>query len=75
VGQSTVLEQVRAEWLQKKHLNRNAAWIIRHYYGPGQWWPKADGVRLFQPATVAIERYRFKGANIPTPRPVQTQTA
>ena len=62
-------------WLQKKHPNRNAAWIIRHYYGPGQWWPKADGVRLFQPATVTIERYRFKGANIPTPWPIQPQTA
>jgi RNA-directed DNA polymerase len=62
-------------WLQKKHPNRNAAWIIRHYYGPGQWWPKADGVRLFQPATVTIERYRFKGANIPTPWPIQNQTA
>lgn len=62
-------------WLKKKHPNRNAAWIIRHYYGPGQWWPKADGVTLFQPSTVAIERYRFRGANIPTPWPTQTHAA
>jgi RNA-directed DNA polymerase len=62
-------------WLKKKHPNRNAAWIIGHYYGPGRWWPKADGVTLFQPSTVAIERYRFRGANIPTPWPNQTATA
>lgn len=62
-------------WLRKKHPNRNAAWIIAHYYGPGQWWPTADGVSLFQPSTVAIERYRFRGTNIPTPWPTQAHTA
>jgi RNA-directed DNA polymerase len=62
-------------WLRKKHPNRNAAWIIAHYYGPGQWWPRADGVSLFQPSTVAIERYRFRGTNIPTPWPTQANTA
>lgn len=50
-------------------------WIIGHYYGPGQWWPKADGVRLFQPSTIAIERYRFRGTNIPNPWQTQTKTA
>ncbi len=45
-------------WLRSKHPNRNARWIIRHYYGPGQWWPSANGFRVFQPATVTIERYR-----------------
>lgn len=62
-------------WLKKKHPNRNAAWIIGHYYGPGQWWPKADGVTLFQPSTVAIQRYRFRGSNIATPWPTQTDAA
>jgi RNA-directed DNA polymerase len=62
-------------WLRKKDPNRNAAWIIAHYYGPGQWWPKADGVHLFQPSTVKIERYRFRGTNIPTPWPTQAATA
>ena len=62
-------------WLRKKHPNRNAAWIVHHYYVPGQWWPKADGVRLFQPCTVAIERYRFRGTNIPNPWQNQTHTA
>jgi RNA-directed DNA polymerase len=54
-------------WLRNKHQNRNTRWIIRHYYGPGQWWPIADGIRLFQPATVKIERYRFRGTKIPNP--------
>ena len=62
-------------WLRKKHPNRNAGWIIGHYYGRGRWWPQADGVTLFQPSTVAIERYRFRGTNIPTPWPIQTETA
>ncbi len=51
-------------WLKEKHPNRNAAWIIGQYYGPGQWWPHSDGVTLFQRSTVAIERYRFRGTNI-----------
>ncbi|KFU75200.1 DNA polymerase [Amycolatopsis lurida NRRL 2430] len=54
-------------WLRNKHPNRNAKWIIRHYYGPGQWWPTSNGVRLFQPATVSIQRYRFRGTRIPNP--------
>jgi RNA-directed DNA polymerase len=62
-------------WLRKKHPNRNAGWIIGHYYGHGRWWPQADGVTLFQPSTVAIKRYRFRGTNIPTPWPIQTETA
>ncbi len=54
-------------WLRKKHPNRNARWIIRRYYGPGQWWPRSNGSTLFQPASVKIQRYRFRGTKIPTP--------
>ena len=60
-------------WLRKKHPNRSARWIIRHYYGPGQWWPTAEGIRLFQPATVKIERYRFRGTKIPNPWQIHAQ--
>jgi len=60
-------------WLGKKHPHRNARWIIRHYYGPGQWWPIAEGIRLFQPATVKIERYRFRGTKIPNPWQIHVQ--
>jgi RNA-directed DNA polymerase len=59
-------------WLRNKHPNRNGRWIIRHYYGPGQWWPTANEVRLFQPATVSIQRYRFRGTKIPNPWTAQT---
>lgn len=54
-------------WLRKKHPNRNAGWIIRRYYGPGQWWPTADGITLFQPATVTIKRHRYRGNPYPQP--------
>jgi RNA-directed DNA polymerase len=54
-------------WLRKKHPNRNATWIIRHYYGPGQWWPRSNGIALFQPSTVKIERYRYRGTKIGNP--------
>jgi RNA-directed DNA polymerase len=54
-------------WLRNKHPNRKAHWIIRHYYGPGRWWPTADGTTLFQPATVTVIRYRYRGARIPNP--------
>ncbi len=59
-------------WLRSKHPNRNGRWIIRHYYGPGQWWPTVNGVQLFQPATVTIQRYRFRGTKIPNPWTAQT---
>lgn len=60
-------------WLRKKHPNRKAYWIIRHYYGPGRWWPEADGITVFQPATVTIKRYRYRGARIPNPWLIQAQ--
>jgi RNA-directed DNA polymerase len=59
-------------WLRKKHPNRKATWIIRHYYGPGQWWPRSSGVALFQPATVKIERYRYRGTKIGSPWAIRT---
>jgi RNA-directed DNA polymerase len=62
-------------WLVNKHPNRNARWIIRHYYGPGHWWPTANGIKLFQPATVKIERYRYRGTKIPNPWTIHTQQA
>lgn len=54
-------------WLVKKHTGRSRRWIIRHYYGPGQWWPRSGGPRLFHPDTLRIERYRYRGTKIPTP--------
>ncbi|MHB8440285.1 MAG: group II intron maturase-specific domain-containing protein [Acidimicrobiales bacterium] len=63
-------------WLKHKHPYRNARWIVRHYYGPGQWWPTAEGIKLTNPGATKIERYRFRGAKIPSPWPIPNpQTA
>ncbi len=53
--------------------HRDGRWIIRRYYGPGQWWPTSEGVRLSQPATVKIGRYRFRGTKIPNPWQIHAQ--
>jgi RNA-directed DNA polymerase len=53
---------------------RNARCIVRHHYGRGQWWPTADGIRLTNPDTMKIERYRFRGTRIPTPWTIRIQT-
>ena len=41
---------------------------------PG-WWPEQDEVTLFNPATVAIVRYRYRGTAIPSPWATRTQSA
>jgi RNA-directed DNA polymerase len=53
-------------WLRNKHPKRSAKWISRRYY-PHGWWPESDGVTLFQPGTITIVRYRYRGSKIPTP--------
>ncbi len=52
-------------WLRHKHPKATAHDLRRRYYR--KWHPKQDGVRLFYPDTVAIVRYRYRGATIPTP--------
>lgn len=52
-------------WLRRKHPR--ASWKqLRRRYLPGGW-PTDDGVTLFDPRSVAIERYRYRGNSIPTP--------
>lgn len=53
-------------WLRKKHPKHTWKWIVRRYYQPG-WWPKTHGVELHKPATVKIQRHRYRGKHIPTP--------
>lgn len=52
-------------WLRKRHPG--VAWkhLIRRYL-PG-WKPTHNGIVLFDPQQVAIVRYRYRGAKIPTP--------
>jgi len=52
-------------WLNNKHPKSAARWIIRRYYDG--WTPEFNGVRLYQPATMTIKRYRYRGSKILTP--------
>lgn len=52
-------------WLRNKHPRMGKRWIVQRYYDG--WCPEHDGVRLFQPATMTIKRYRYRGASIPSP--------
>jgi len=52
-------------WLRRKY--RRANWKeLRRRHLP-RWWPTDGEVTLFDPAKVAITRYRFRGAAIPSP--------
>jgi RNA-directed DNA polymerase len=52
-------------WLRRKHPR--ATWKqIRRLHLPG-WWPTDGATILFDPATVAVTRYRYRGSKIPTP--------
>ena len=52
-------------WLRKRHVGLNWGTLRRRYL-PG--WEVRDGkVEMFRPTSVHIERYRYRGALIPTP--------
>lgn len=53
--------------LRKRHPKRSAKWVRRHYYPDARWAPTVAGVELWQPMTMPIVRYRYRGAAIPTP--------
>lgn len=52
-------------WLRRKHPKATWKWLRRRYL-PG-WWPTEGETKLFNPAGVVVTRYRFRGANIPSP--------
>lgn len=54
-----------ARWLRKKHPKSTWHWTWRRYGLKGQ--PQDAGVALHNPATTAVRRYRFRGAQIATP--------
>ena len=52
-------------WLRRKHPR--VTWKqLRRLYLPG-WWPTDGATILFDPATVPVTRYRYRGSKIPTP--------
>jgi RNA-directed DNA polymerase len=52
-------------WRRRKHPRINWKELRRRYL-PG-WWPTQGTVTMANPAAVAIVRYRYRGARIPTP--------
>jgi RNA-directed DNA polymerase len=52
-------------WLKKRHLGLNMHTLARRYL-PG-WEIRDDGIEMFRPRAIAIERYRYRGTKIPTP--------
>jgi RNA-directed DNA polymerase len=53
------------EWLKNKHPRTGRRELVRRYYN--RWWPEYNGVALWQPSTMTIKRYRYRGNQIPTP--------
>jgi RNA-directed DNA polymerase len=52
-------------WLRKQYPR--TGWVkLRRRYLPG-WRPTQDGIELFNPATVPVTRYRYRGNKIPNP--------
>ena len=54
-----------AGWLRQRHLGLNWTAIRRRFLHG--WEIVCDGITLYNPATVAITRYRYRGARIPSP--------
>jgi RNA-directed DNA polymerase len=57
-------------WIRRKHPKTNWKELRRRYCGGG-WWPSDNGVTLFNPGKVRTITYRYRGAAIPTPWPVE----
>jgi RNA-directed DNA polymerase len=58
-------------WLRKRHAGLNMHNLVRRHL-PG-WEVSADGIELFRPSQLAVERYRYRGSNIPTPWTSETE--
>jgi RNA-directed DNA polymerase len=52
-------------WLRKRHAGLNKHTLVRRHLP--RWEISDDGIELFRPSVVAVERYRYRGTKIPTP--------
>jgi len=52
-------------WLRHKHPHGNWKELRRRYLQG--WWPTQGKAKLFDPASVAVSRYRYRGERIPSP--------
>ncbi len=57
-------------WLRKRHAGLNTNTLVRRHLP--DWKVTDDGIDMFQPRAVAINRYRYRGTKIPTPWTSQT---
>ena len=57
-------------WGRLRRKHPKSTWKeIRRRYCDGRWWPATKDRALFDPTTVAIHWYRYRGTKIPTPWP------
>ncbi|WP_420874256.1 group II intron reverse transcriptase/maturase [Nocardia gipuzkoensis] len=55
-------------WLRKRHRWRWRTFRRKFTTPTGRWLPiAADGIELFNPASVTVRRYRYRGNRIPNP--------
>jgi RNA-directed DNA polymerase len=52
-------------WLRKRHVGLNMHTLVRRHLP--NWRVRDGGIEMFRPYKVNIERYRYRGARIPTP--------
>jgi len=52
-------------WLRRKYPRRNWGWLLDHYLP--RWWPTDGEVTLFNPASLPVVRYRYRGCRIRPP--------
>jgi RNA-directed DNA polymerase len=57
-------------WLRKKHPRLTWKQIQRRYASEGTF--QADGIALFDPGSISVRRYRYRGARIPNPWNVES---
>jgi RNA-directed DNA polymerase len=57
-------------WLRHKHPQGNWKQLRRRYLQ--RWWPTQGKAKLFDPASVAVTRYRFRGERIPSLWSIET---
>jgi RNA-directed DNA polymerase len=52
-------------WLRHKHYRVSWKWLRRRYLP--RWWPTDGEIALFNPGGVAVTRYTYRAARIPSP--------
>jgi len=58
-------------WLRKKHPRASWKQLRRRYLS--DWWPTEGEKTLFNPSSVPVTRYRYRGERIPSPWATQTE--